>query len=295
MKKTVFLIAALCAGLSVLTAQEVRLSFNPAKGAVYTYNYEIKQTLKQKVMEMDVQTLQNISMVYTMTVLNKNKENVKVAFEYKDIFYELINPMMSIRYDSNNPVENPTKQEEMITKIYDCLVGLKFEAMIALNGKVELLTDMNKTISEMLALLNFEEGLLNGMEEMLRKQMGNEALEREFERSLNVYPEGKVKVGDKWTVDHTFEVMDIKLHIANQYELTQIDKKEVVLSVGSLINGSGDNGLRGTQTGVSHLDRKTGMLKKATIHQDVKGDISLYEMTIPMEILSTINITIQKK
>jgi len=295
MKKILFLVVVLYANLSMLAAQEVVLSFNPAKGATYTYNYEIKQIIDQQVMGMDLQTLQNISMVYTMTVLNKNKENVRVGFEYKDISYELVNPALVIRYDSSNPTENPTQTEEMLAKIYDCLIGRSFEAVITLDGTVESLTGMDEIIDDILLSMNLGEGQTGGVEEMLRKQMSDEALKKEFEQSLKIYPQGKVKTGDRWTLDHTVEVADIKLYSANQYELSRIDKKEVVLSVESVIDSPGENGLKGKQTGVSYLDRKTGMPKKATLYQDVKGEVTLYDMTIPMKVLSNIDITIQKK
>lgn len=295
MKKILFLIIVLFTNLFMLTAQEVELSFNPAKGATYTYSYDIKQTIDQQVMGMDIQTLQNISMVYTMAVLNKSKETVRVEFEYKDIFYELVNPSLVVRYDSNNPIENPNQMEETMAKMYNCLIGRTFEAVIALNGTVESLTGMDEVIDDMLLSMNLEEGQAAGIEDMLRKQMSNEALKKEFEQSLKIYPEGKVKAGDRWTLDHTVDIADIKLYSANQYELSRIDKKEVVLSVESVIDSPGENGLKGTQTGVSYLDRKTGMPKKATLYQDVKGEVTLYGMTIPMKVLSSIDITIQKK
>lgn len=295
MKKILFLVVGLCAGLSLSTAQEVGLSFNPDKGATYTYSYKIWQTIDQQLMGMDVNFVQEISMAYAMNVLEKNKEEVRVSFEYTDILYTLANPMMTIRYNSNKPVDNPTSMDEMVAKMYNCLIGRKFEAVIALDGTVKSLTGMDEVINEMFAAAGAAAGMAPGMEESLRAQMGNDALKKSFEQSLKIYPEEKVKVGDSWTVGQTSEIMNIQWDIENQYTLTKADKKDAMLLVESVISTSGENGLKGTQAGMIHLDRKTGMMREATIHQEIEGELSTQGMAIPLKIKSDVSITIRKK
>ncbi|NDW11921.1 hypothetical protein D0T50_03330 [Bacteroides sp. 214] len=291
MKKALFTAICLFIGFSMATAQ-VTLTFNPDKGTKYDYRMEMIQNIKQNVMGQDMEVKQNMVTLYSMDIIEKSKESVKVKYEYKEVVFELSSMMMNMKYDSKNPAASTSPVDAAMATLMGSLIGKSFEAVITPAGKVLSVTGMDEIAAGMVAAAG-DDAQLRAMAEQTKGQYSNEAIKGTLEQSFGIYPAGKVKVGDSWNVEQNIESAGMAIDIASVYKLISTDKNNTVMDVEATVDAM-DGQLKGVQNGTISVESKTGIITKSELQQNIKGTVTAQGMDIAMDMNSKILVTTTK-
>ena len=292
MKKALFTAICLFIGLSMATAQ-ITLSFNPEKGATYQFSMEILQKIKQNVMGQELPMNMNLSTTYTMSIVEKNNDGVKASFLYKDLYYEMSSAMMNMKYDSKNPTANANAMDAIMAKIFGAMIDKKFEAVIALDGTVKSVTGMDAILEDMSKAVGSDMQAAQ-IAESLKQQYSNDAMKASLEQSFKIYPTGKIKPGDSWTVNQKNDAAGMAMNTTSTYTLKSTDKKSALVDVTSVIDGM-DGKLTGTQSGTLKYDVKTGLVDESNIKQNISGTVTTQGMDIGMELDSDMKVSVKKE
>ena len=292
-KTLLFLTAFFCAG--VLTQAQVKLSFNPAKGEKYSYRFDIEQAGTQKFMGQEVPINTTIGMLLEMDVKGKSKDEVSVDYTYKEIVMTVSIPMMNIHYNSKNPVEKLSEQEQLIAQIFNSLIGKTMNVVIAPNGSVKSISGFEAIMEEMQK--NMDSSVSQQMVSMLLQSFNDEAMKNMFEQSFKFYPDKAVKVGDSWNGDFSFVLMGMNSDTKNTYTLKSIKSDVAMLDVVSTFTlkpGAGMEGeILGEQKGEISLNVKTGMLVSSNTTQNIKGKLNIQGSEALIDLVSKTKVSLE--
>ena len=286
MKKIIFTGLFLLSSLAIVSAQ-VKLSFNPPKGAKYEYQTEMIQISKVSAMGQDISTEMEMDMKCLMEVVEKTQQEIRVQYTYKDISYIVSSPMMKMGYDSKKPSENPSDAEKMIGKMFNALIGKVFSLTIAPNGSIKSVTGMDAMVEDMLQSIAADGPAIAMISELMKQMFSESNTKKMFEQSFNFYPGNAVKVGDNWTVDNELAISNMNTAAKTKYTVKEIKKNmadiaiesdleiNMALNLSADVNAKMDGLLTGAQTGSMLVDTKTGMPISCDVSQNIKGPVKV--------------------
>ncbi len=283
-------LTACCLMTGMMATAQVSLSFNPDKGAKYRYHYELQQNFTQSIMDQEISFNQNMSTVYDMNIINKTDTEIQTEFIYEEVHFEMTGGMMSMKYDSNHAPGDTSQIDSSVSKLFDCLTGSHFNALIATDGTVKSVSGMEVILDKMLNVLDGEVHELTPLKAAMTQQFNNEAIRKNFEQSTKIYPDKPVKIGDSWSIEQTIEILGMSLKTVSTYELISNTQETAIANIQSIITESHGK-LSGNQSGTVEFDLRTGMAKNANLKQHIKGSIVANGMDIPLDVTSDIKTT----
>ncbi len=290
----------LLASVSIASAQ-IKLSFNPDKGAKYQYLHEMSQNITQSMMGQEIPMETSIVMNYDMIVTDKNQQETKAQFTYRDVSYIISSAMMKMGYDSKNPIPNPSDLDKMMNKMLGCFIDKTFELRIADDGSVISVTGTDAIIDEMSKAVSESGPVGAQIGASLKQQFSDDAVKNMFEQSLKIYPvpAKPVKPGDSWDTEQNISVANMNSSNKTKYTLKSVAKNVATIDVLSTVNlkpSAGMEGeLTGTQAGTMSIDTKSGMPASSELTQKIKGSIKVSGMDVAMDMTSKTKLTITKK
>ena len=287
-KKKRLAFAGLCLISCLITVSaQVKLSFNPEVGTKYEYYMEMVQNIKQNVMGQEIPIETEMSGKHLMEIKNKTPQEIHVQMTYLEFTILVSNPMMNIKYDSKNPIENPSEMEKMFGKIFSTLINESFTVVFAPNGSVKSVTGMETIIKNMLDAVSTDGQLAMQIGAQMSQQFSDEAMKNMFVQSFYSYPDNAVKIGDSWNVENTILMNGMNFGINAKNTLKGINANAATIETTSDVGMDMEGGkLAGKQTGTTIIDIATGMPVTSDIYQDIKGSIKAQGMDIQMEITS---------
>ena len=292
-KKLLFLTVFFCTG--VLTQAQVKLSFNPAKGETYSYRFDIEQAGTQTFMGQEIPINTTIGMLLEMNIKEKNKDEVRVNYTYKEIVMTVSIPMMNIHYDSKNPVEKLSEQEQLIAQIFNSLIGKTMNVVISSNGSVKSISGFKAIMEEMQK--NMDSSVSQQMAGTLLQSFNDEAMKNMFEQSFRFYPNSAVKISDSWNSDFSYVVMGMNNDIKNTYTLKSIKNNVAALDVVSILtlkpNAGMEGEISGEQKGEISLNVQTGMLVNSNTTQNIKGKLNIQGSEMWMDLVSKTTVSLE--
>lgn len=217
---------------------------NGVQGA--TYEYAIKNVSPQGEVIMDVTT--------------------------KAINMEQITPMMTVRYDSQNPEKNEPK--DMLTAM-DNMIGFTYNVTLNKSGKI-IESKGTKELAEKMG------GDGAQMQDLIKSQFD---LGGSVYPLVNFYPGKPVKVGDSWMRTDTIR-SQVSLLAKNTFTLQERSGgKSIIVVKGDLSSLEDANiemqgmklnyDLTGTNEGKIILDDKTGMMDTSERKMKVSGKMKM--------------------
>ena len=289
MKKIISTSLILLLGFTIASAQ-IKLSFNPQKGAKYEYQTEMIQISKNAAMGQEMTSETEISMKYLMEVVEKSTDEIQTVFTYQDISYIITSPMMKMGYDSKNTIENPSDMDKILEQIFSTLIGKPFTLTIAPDGSVKSVTGMD-AIAENMSQSVGNDQIAAQLTVAIKQQFSEDAIKRVFEQSLKIYPDNPVKVGNSWNVNNAIEISGMGTNTKTKYTLKAVKKDMADIAVESTLDlkpGAGMPGaeglLTGTQNGSMVVEIKTGMPVSSDLTQIVKGSLKMQGIDILMDM-----------
>ena len=287
----------LTSGLTILPAQ-VKLSYNPPKGAKYEYQTEMIQNAKQSVMGQDIPVETEMSTKYLMEISDKMPQETHVQVTYKEITYIVSSPMVKMGYDSKNPVEQPSDIDQMLAKMFAKIIDQSFMMVIAPDGSVKSVTGMDAIGESMVGAIASDGPMIAQLGAQLKQQYNDEAMKNTFEQSLKFYPADAVRTGNSWNKENTMTVNNMNTDITTKYTLKSVSRNMATIAVEGKIDmnpGAGMEGkITGTQTGTMSVDIGTGLPVASDVTQNMKGVIMTQGMEVQVEIVTKLKTSIKE-
>ena len=295
MKKITLIGLFLLSGLSIISAQ-IKLSFNPEEGTKYLYTQDIVQQVKQTVMGQEMPMSTEMSMTYVMDVKEKSPQEIKSQFTYQDVSYNVSSAMFSMKYNSKNPVENPSDMDKMMSDMFSAMIGKPFIVNIAPDGSVNSVSGMDAISESMVQSAASGNPMGAQIGASMKQQFNDEAMKSMFEQSLKIYPDHPVKVGDSWEIEQNTSQSGMNSIIKTKYTIKEIKNNIATIQLESEVNmkpstAGMEGNMSGTQSGIMLVDTKTGMPVSSEISQNIKGSIKAQGMDISQDLTSKVKIS----
>jgi len=279
----------------ITVSAQVKLSFNPASGTKYEYQMETIQNIKQSVMGQEIPMKTEMNGTYLMEIKDKTLQEIHAQLTYQEFTFLITSPMMKIRYDSKNLIENPSEMDKMFEKMLSTLIGKPFTMIFAPNGSVKSVSGMDAIIKNMLDAISTDGQLGTQLGAQMSQQFSDEAMKNMFGQSFNFYPDNALKVGDSWIMEYTIPMNNMNFGIKSKNTLKEISNNMATIEVtGDIDMDMGEGKFTGTQTGKMIVDTTTGLPVTSDISQNMKGTIKAQGMDIQMDMTSQTKISVKE-
>jgi hypothetical protein len=208
-----------------------------------------------------------------------NEGNLDIKLTTKSMKMEQVNPMMTMKFDSDNPDEN--EPAEMVEGMQN-MIGKEFQMKLSPKGEVvDLKTDGGVFNG---AFENVPNG--EAMEAQMEAQFGLEAIKSSLATLTGFYPTTPVKVGDTWTKEQTV-TSGMQNVVKTTYTLTERKGGVATITYVGTVQSDPDAAaiemmgmemtydLSGTKTGTILVDEKTGWAKRTEGKQEMEGKMNM--------------------
>ncbi len=206
---------------------------------------ESKKTIHYKVLDVK-------DGVFTLEVTSKQYSEKMTDPEGK-----------SISYDTNG-AKPANKDIAFSWSIYKGMVGKPYTMTVDQKGKVLSVTGLDKIRQQIEASvksqLSAEE--LKFISEMLKNSLNEKAISAQFEETMNIYPDKKLKLNESWSDDQNINQGPMKGSSKLTRTLNSVDTNNTKISV------------KGTQN-LKGADTQQGMSMSVNMNADVNGSIVL--------------------
>lgn len=298
MKHLRIAIAALLLLAANLCAQD-KLEIHPrfAKGESHTLSTTLDQTISQTHGEKKTQTIQNLQVVYTVTVEELDDRGVAtLSIRYDSVRFNSTSPAGLVSYDSQQPTGNAQIG-------IGGLVGQSFQAVVSPIGVVQDVRGLNRLLAACVSQITLDEGpLRQAVEKTLRQQLDPENMKPLVQNLFGVLPDHPVAAGDTWP-----KRLDSHAGIAASadanFTLKARDNGIAIIGISGRLatpaNATMDAAmtkvsyeLSGTLDGEFQVQESTGWTWLATMNQTLSGSVTL---RAPSVALQTVPITVTSR
>ena len=300
MKKLIVLLAAICV-LSPAFSQSQKLEYKLKKGETYQQNAVVESMVKQTVMGQVVEISSSNIINMNITVLEENASGYKLSASIKKMAVTTNIPSMgtSIVYSTEDdaPVTANTKG------VSDILKGLKdtpFTMEMTRRGEVTTVQGINAIVTKMITAANLNDAESALLNQTMSQIMTDESYQAQMKQMMMTYPDKALKLGETWTQQSKITTT-MTLDVETTYKVQSISEKAIVI-VAEAVIAAKEQGMEvsgvaaivnmdGKQEGTITIDPTTGWIVSSTAKQDVKGQIEVQGMSVPMEIKNIVTVT----
>ena len=299
MKKHLLSVAAVAATLlfaSCKGGEAVDLKLNLQPGSQYLYIMDTKMAMEQSAMGQTMKTDNDMVMESTYAVGNSEGGNQRITVTYDRIAMSLRNPMANMAYDSRD-----AKSGDSALRNMGAILNRPFSMVVNRQGEILKVEGLSEIINSL------GDSTQAGKE--IRKQLSStfndSAIKSMMQQSLNIFPDHPVRTGESWKKSYNMNMSIMNMKIDNEFKLASVSNGVAHLNVNAKISGGGamsgeemknmQISLAGDQTGTMDVDVATGMVIDSKLKQNIKGDISMMGMKIPLTMTQDIHITARKK
>ncbi|WP_321306048.1 DUF6263 family protein [Marinifilum fragile] len=303
MKKLLTLALILSATLCV-QAKKYKLALNLEVGKEYIQKSNAKMTITQNFNGMPIEIGMNIKGDYVFKVVGAENDQYDMEVKYRTVEMEMESAQGKSSFSSNK-----ASDQDIMSTMLSRMIDKPFKMIMGQNGKVIEIKGIDNLFGGMFEGFDITQQQKDQILAQLKQSYGAKAFKGSFEQITAIYPEGKVKLGKKWTTETNIEA-GMSVHVTTNFELKAANTEYF------LLHGEGDlssnpnspfvkqNGmdmkilLDGNLTSDIKIDRKTGWIIDATIVQNLSGNTELKAseqmpegMSIPMTVKSKSVIT----
>jgi len=299
MHKFNLLVAILFLSVVNCFSQSHHLNFNLEKGKTYKLKQDVEQTTSQNILGNIQQVETTISSVMSFDVKEKTNEFLLIDVSITDMLFKMKSPMFSMEYDSKKEV----KDGDLLGKIYSKVIGKKYSVLIGRNGEVKQVEGLDMLINSIIEDSNVSNSAAKAqLNQSVKKMFGESVVKGNMEMLTYIFPKKKVRIGDKWSnkvslesvmpvvFNNAWELESVNSGVVSISGITEIHSKESV--DWSMVNGIPTKyNIKGNQSCVINLDKKTGWIISSDMESSMKGNIIMdksekmpQKMEIPIEI-----------
>ncbi|MEY3444930.1 MAG: hypothetical protein RLZZ519_3211 [Bacteroidota bacterium] len=286
-------------GSSGGSGDKVQLEIAVTPGLVYKQVTKTDQTSSQKMMGIATKTSQVTEMYLKNEVLSVGEDGLAdIKCTYERIKVESDNSMMGKKtFDSDQaPSEVP-----MEFRGYTALVGKSIGFKIDKRGTVQEVHGVDSLFDYVMQSVSEEGGMgMEAVKTAMKSTFGDEAMKSMMQSASIQYPDVLIAEGDTWGKKiSSMGAMPLSMDVT--YKVDHIDADKVVLSYEGTIATDKEKALdlgimemsmnmSGKYSGTSEIDRKTGLVLKSSVDQDMDGSMGVMGMNVPVNIQQKITI-----
>ncbi|MEM9887077.1 MAG: DUF6263 family protein [Bacteroidota bacterium] len=251
----------------------------------FTYRNTSMMESNVSVMGMDQKVIIEQSTDQAYDIVERNTDgSMDIKLTTLSLKMEQINPMMSMKFDSENPEEN--EPEEMV-KGFKNMVGKEYDMKMSAKGEVIDLSTKGSVFEGAFDGVPNGEAIAAQMEE----QFGVEAVKSNMAQVTGFFPDNPVQVGDSWTKNTTI-TSGMSMLAETTYTLTERKSGVATITFNSQLKSDPDAApldmmgmemkyeLTGTQTGTIKVNEKTGWTQKTEGEQKMEGKMNMSGGTV---------------
>jgi hypothetical protein len=291
MKSVIYLILFLnILGLQTITAQE-KLQYNLKKDDVFRIEQNAVQNIVQKMDSIEHQMTNTIGGIFLMKVVNIIDGKYVFEVNFEKFKFKTESDIYGILSDVDTDVP-PADEEDIMAKVFQGLIGPKFQMVMLKTGQIESLTGTENLIENMIKQVEMGDEATNLLiMETFEKDFNNQDMLESLQQFTFIYPEVKVKVNQTWTNNYTGPV-----NAENTWKLVSYSKDAIVLSANSTVvmetkDDSVIMKLTGNQQTEATSSASSGFIKMMEVNQETEGATIVPEIDnneIPTSLTSKI-------
>ncbi|WP_417370103.1 DUF6263 family protein [Flavobacterium beibuense] len=291
MKSVIYLILFLnILGLQTITAQE-KLQYNLKKDDVFRIEQNAVQNIVQKMDSIEHQMTNTIGGIFLMKVVNIIDGKYVFEVNFEKFKFKTESDIYGILSDVDTDVP-PADEEDIMAKVFQGLIGPKFQMVMLKTGQIESLTGTENLIENMIKQVEMGDEATNSLiKETFEKEFNNQDMLESLQQFTFIYPEVKVKVNQTWTNNYTGPV-----NAENTWKLVSYSKDAIVLSANSTVvmetkDDSVIMKLTGNQQTEATSSASSGFIKMMEVNQETEGATIVPEIDnneIPTSLTSKI-------
>ncbi|HNP66605.1 MAG TPA: DUF6263 family protein [Aequorivita sp.] len=291
MKSAIYLLLLLhIFGIQTLGAQE-KLQYNLKKGDIFRIEQSAVQNIVQEMDSIEHLMTNNLSGIFVMEVVNVIKDKYVLDVKFEKFKFKTESNLYGVFSDVDTSIP-PANEEDIEAKIFQGLIGPKFQMVLLKTGEIESLEGIENLVINMIDQVEIEDDFSKAIiRESVAKEFNNEDMKESMQQFTYIYPETKVSVNQTWTNNYSGAV-----NAKNNWKLLSFSKNDIILGADSTIQMEIDEEsiimkLAGTQQTELTSNSDTGIIKTMVVNQQTTGTTIVSEMNdivIPTSLTSTI-------
>jgi hypothetical protein len=190
--------------------------------------------------------------------------------------------------DTNLPVE----EDDIEAKIFQGLIGPKFQMTLLKTGEIESLTGIENLVNSMIDQVDIEDEFTKAMiKKGVELEFNNNDMRESMQQFTFIYPENKVKLNQTWNNEYNGD-----LSSKNTWKLLNYSKNKIELLANATIQLNTNEEtvlmeLKGMQQTEASTNSESGFIELMTVTQQAEGTTTVKNMNnlkVPTSITSTI-------
>ena len=275
-------------GFAIASAQ-VNLSFNLEKGKKYVYRMDVVTNSQQSIGEQMSHGETEISFQYLIEIKDNTPQEVTARFSFTEMIYNVSNPGMKMRYNTKNPVENPTDVDKIFGKLLNNLLNQPFQVVIAPDGSIKSVTGLDAIYENAVNAISGDGQTAEQLGVRMRSQFGDIPIKNSLELLLNFYPAKEVMVGESWNIERTTVANNMTTTTKSIFTLKELSKNMATISAvfNMEMEANPDTGMerKNVVNSIATIvvDAKTGLPISGDYTTNIKGSGRVQGMDMQME------------
>lgn len=281
-------------------SQSTDLSLKLEKGKEYKQIMNSKATIIQQINGQKINMTMTIIGTMTFLVKDISESNFIIDTKFEKLSMSMQMPQGTIDFSSEKNDPN-----DIFSAVLSAMKNKTFEVKMNKTGKI---TEVNNVEALWETAIN-QFGQISEMQKeqikaQIMKAYGGKAVKGNIEMVTAIFPDQPVNKGDKWTINTELE-SGMSAKMITNYEFTELTSDYALINGNSIIETSDkdayieSNGmpvkynLTGSMLSEIKVDKNTGWIIEAKIHQEIKGDAFIKEnpqvpngMKIPMTMIN---------
>ena len=278
------LLFIVCSSLSAFGQRQLgyKLKVGDKFSLVQKANQEITQ-------EMDGTThiMNNIiEGSYYMTVLRTTEAGYIIGFSFEHFKMEATSNLAGVIMDIDT--QRDADKDDIQSMIFNGLIGVEMEMEMLKTGKIIAITGTDKLISSMIEGSGIaDQTTKREMYRAMEEEFGGGTLAASFEQLTYIYPETKVRIGDRWK-----NSINGELNADNTWTYQgKANKQNTITGLSDIALNNETDGMTMKLTGMQETkvicDAKNGFILSFNAESEGSGDsfiVSLGDTPIPTKI-----------
>ncbi|NGX84918.1 DUF6263 family protein [Aequorivita sp. KMM 9714] len=272
-----------------VAAQE-KLQYNFKKGDVFMIEQNAIQNITQNIDDSEHLMTNTVYGIFKMEVVNVLGSKFVLDVNFETFKLKIDSNLYGALSDIDTSI--PANDDNVEAKIFEGLVGPKFQMVLLPTGEIESITGTE----------NLVEGMINNVEDIddFTKAMMRKSVEKEFnnhdmvesmQQFTFIYPEKSVKTNETWENTYTGDFT-----ANNTWKLMNYSKTNINLESDAIINLNTTEDsvimeLSGNQKTKAVTKTATGFIETMTVTQQLEGvsiALNMNNIEIPTTLTSTI-------
>ncbi|HUH35641.1 MAG TPA: DUF6263 family protein [Moheibacter sp.] len=250
--------------------------FNLKQGETYPFHLKInqKQSMSAAGQSMDISSSRTVDFDYLVQEVVGNKFKLKATFKsFGESFQAPTGETIAFHTSQAKPAD---KDVAASWSIYKAISGQSFQMEVDNQGRVLAVNGLDKVqnnaMSQLKSQFNQEEQTY--IKGLLEASLSNQAIQSQFEESLNIFPDRSLKIGEKWEDSQNINEGPVKGNnrVTRTFEGIQDGKATIKVNGVQTVSGKETKeGITATMkndatiTGTVILDLESGWLNKVNV------------------------------